>query len=141
MKRFLKSGFLRYRPVGQCKKSVLFLQLNSRFEDGFHLEDYSCIDTAFDFFKEDQFYIEIPQNVSVGQIHIIQVNSVTFSEVISRHGVKNTRLRGRNCKTTYVFQHKTFSDHSTSVHTYLKVNEQSMMLKRTPHALKSYICA
>lgn len=83
---------------------MMFLYLNSRFEGGFNLQDYSCINTALDFFfKEDKLYIEVPHVVSVGQIHIIHVNSITFSEVISRHGVKNTWLRGRNCKTTYVF--------------------------------------
>lgn len=37
--------------------------------------------TWFFFFKEDDLYTEIPQDVSVGQIHIIQANSISFFRI------------------------------------------------------------
>jgi len=84
---------------------MMLLYLNSRFEAGLNFQDYACIDTAFDFFKEDQLYFEIPQVLLVGQISIIIVNSTTFSEVLSRHSVENTLLCSRNCKTTHASTH------------------------------------
>lgn len=52
--------------VGQCEKSMMFLYLNSRFEEGLSLQDYSCINIVFEFFKEGQLYFGIPQDASVG---------------------------------------------------------------------------
>lgn len=59
---------------------MVFLYLNSRFEERFNLQDYSCIDTAFDFFKEDQLYFEIPQDISVGQITSSKSTALLFQK-------------------------------------------------------------
>lgn len=115
----------------------MFLYLNSRFEEGFNLQNQSCIDTAF-----VCLFVCLKISFIMKSHRTYQRVKFTASqstELLLKKSLQGMvwKVNGRNCKTTYAFQNKTYSEHSTSVHTYLKENEQSMMLKRTSHALES----
>lgn len=81
MKRILKNGILRYWQDGMQSQWCFYIWTLYLKEDSiFRINLVSTLHLIF-FFKEDDLYTEIPQDVSVGQIHIIQANSISFFRI------------------------------------------------------------
>lgn len=111
--------------VGLSEKSVIFQYMNCHSEEELNLQDYSCINTALCFVC---FFL---LNISF----IVKSQRMYQRVKFTASKVTLSCMTGI-ARSQYALQNKTYNKHSTAVHTYLKENEQSVMIKWTPYHSK-----